>query len=111
MSIDRRRLWYTRTVFKLKESEQIVYTAFIEEGWTAYRNGWPDFAFEKDGRVRFVEVKSFGSTHVSEDQAMMHALLERASGIEVEVFLAYNRPQIESMKVTEEDIRRIMRER
>ncbi len=67
----------------MHKSEQEVKEQLEQEGWTVYRNGWPDFAAIKNGMLRFVEVKATG--HLSNEQLRMFALLNGLFGIEVEV--------------------------
>jgi Holliday junction resolvase len=67
----------------MHKSEQEIQTKLEQEGWTVYRNGWPDFAAEKDGVLRLVEVKT--TDDLSTAQVLMRALLERHTTAKVEV--------------------------
>lgn len=81
----------------MHKSEQEVKDKLEQEGWTVYRNGWPDFAALKNGVLRLIEVKATGE--LSEEQIQMFALLKKLLGVEVEVLkpLVY-RPQRSSLQ-------------
>jgi hypothetical protein len=68
---------------RLRASEQIVFDELRAEGWRVYRNGWPDFLAERDGQLRFIEVKLKGEK-LSAVQKRIHRAL-RLAGIRVEV--------------------------
>lgn len=83
--------------FSSNNTEQLVASKFFSAGWTVYRNGWPDFLFEKDGRLKWIEVKqrrrytgSDGKVRISKtsklsrSQRRIHKAL-KAYGIEVQV--------------------------
>lgn len=96
----------------MTESENIVYNALVNDGWKVLRGGWPDFLAEKDGELRFIEVKSASSPNLSSGQQEMHEMLSK-HGFTTRVLLAYTKPVIEdvTLPVTEEDIMNAMRRR
>lgn len=67
----------------MHKSEKEVQDKLEQEGWTVYRNGWPDFLAEKDGAFRLLEVKATGN--LSPEQVRMFALLQRLLSVPVEV--------------------------
>lgn len=69
---------------KLNALETAEKSELEKEGWVVYRNGWPDFAIEKNGVLRFVEVKS-EADEPSAEQNRMFKLLSRYTGITVEI--------------------------
>ena len=64
---------------RLTASEQRFLTAALRRfpGTRVFRNGWPDFLFEHDGKAYGVEVKSDRET-LRKEQAIMFAALESA---------------------------------
>jgi hypothetical protein len=73
-------------------SERLEKERFERDGWTVYKNGWPDFLMTKqvDGKtvVRAVELKghySDGLQKIAPSQERMFAALKELLGIEVEV--------------------------
>lgn len=60
-------------------------------GWTAYRDGWPDFMLLRGGKPCFVEVKSI-EDRLQPSQIRMFTALER-TGITVFVWWA-NMPEV-----------------
>lgn len=74
-----------KTLFepKLTTTEQEVFDELRADGWYVLRNGWPDFLAVRDGKVRFIEVKSAGNS-LRAEQRRLHREL-RKLGIEVEI--------------------------
>lgn len=71
----------------MNRSERLEYRRLITDGWKVYRNGWPDFLAEKDGKFRFIEVKTARSPHLSPGQKRMIHALYRMTKIHTEVRL------------------------
>lgn len=82
-------------------AEDLIKQRYEDNGWETFRNGWPDFAFYRNGEIVFVEVK--GPTDaLSKKQLEMHTLL-RALGIEVRVEHV-SRAEVEDLRVEREII-------
>jgi hypothetical protein len=89
--LDKILYWgYTQNVqtgemfMRLSTTEQTEYERLKADGWTVYRNGWPDFLAEKDGKFRLIEVKS-GDNKLSINQKKMCHALHRLTGLMLEV--------------------------
>lgn len=67
----------------LSRSEYLFQQSALKEGWTIYRSGWPDFLLERDGILRFVEVKHHRHG-LNPNQKTLFATLKR-NGFPVEV--------------------------
>jgi hypothetical protein len=61
-----------------------------QDGYVVVKGGWPDFLAYKDGRLRFIEVKSLSKNGnkkkgLEQNQQLIALLLEKYLGITVEV--------------------------
>jgi len=63
--------------------EAVVAEALENDGWTVYRNGWPDFLAVKDGQVRLIEVKPRASSRLSVRQSRVAPHLKPLAVVEV----------------------------
>jgi len=69
---------------RLNIAEKAEYDKLCAEGWTVYRNGWPDFLAYKDGKFRFIEVKRWPD-RLSNNQKIMCGALFKLTGLKLEV--------------------------
>jgi len=69
----------------MQRSERLEYRRLITDGWKVYRNGWPDFLAEKDGKFRFIEVKTNKYGRLAANQKRMVHALYRLTKIPTEV--------------------------
>lgn len=73
----------TRGTF-LPKTEKVVYTRLCKKGYKIFKNGWPDFAICRNGKIKyFIEVKSYPDI-VMPHQKEIHEILRR-SGFKVKV--------------------------
>lgn len=63
--------------------EAVVAEALEADGWTVYRNGWPDFMAVRGDEVRFVEVKPSLTSRLSIRQSRVAKVLRRLAPVEV----------------------------
>ena len=96
----------------MNASEQIIHDSLVNDGWTVYRGGWPDFIAEKDGKLKFIEVKSESSPNLSKEQTKIHDLFQR-HGLDTKVLLVYTKPTIEDITPRDrsEEVMRALRRR
>jgi len=62
---------------KVNASEKEILEYYESRGYRVYRRGWPDFCFEKDGQVLFVEVKRKNQAGIKPDQQAIRDLFRR----------------------------------
>lgn len=55
----------------------------LSEGWTIYRNGWPDIVAIRGKEARLIEFKS-ANGELSKNQKQTHKILEKHFGVSVE---------------------------
>jgi VRR-NUC domain len=72
----------------VRKNEEAALDKFKAEGWSALRNGWPDYLLVRtnsEGKLEFMglEVK-FGNDSLSGHQLALHLAL-RCAGIKIEV--------------------------
>lgn len=68
----------------MTNSELKYFKRLVKNGWEVGRNGWPDFLALKDGKIRLIELKTYGTSR-TKIQKRMHEMIYRAFGLKVEV--------------------------